>query len=288
MTLAIDIGSNTIKCLLGRARGGIVEKLYEKSLDCRILQSGGILVPDAADMISEAVALFEREASEFCPNFETELVATSALRGSVSREAVVAEVVRKTSRKIRVLSGEEEADLSFRGAMSDPLVKASFPCAYFDLGGGSLEIVAGGAGGVEFSASIPVGAVRLTRGCASADEYFSVSKKAFESALKDFPKTRTLIGAGGAVVAARFMKKMFFDAGAENEIPLDILKKCYAVVSSMSAAERVEKLRISAGRADIIPAAFACIISLMEFLGKETLVHTFHNLRYGIILSKEK
>ena len=121
------------------------------------------------------------------------------------------------------------------------------------------------------------------RECASPDGYFERARAEFAASLADFPKTELLVGAGGAVVAARFMKAKLGLSGAENEISLDDIEKCYAAVLPLSVGGRVEKFGISAGRADIIPAAFACIIELMRSLGKTRLTHTFCNIRYGIV-----
>lgn len=280
--LAIDIGSNTIKCLLGRVENGAVARLYERTLDRRIMGSGA-LVPNAAGVVSDSVSLFMREAAAFAPAFKTVAVATSALRDSPRRGEITAAVAENTGVEIRVLSGGEEARLSFSGAMGDPLIDASKKCAYFDLGGGSMEIVAGQNGVVKCARSLNVGAVRLMRECASPDGYFERARAEFAASLADFPKTELLVGAGGAVVAARFMKAKLGLSGAENEISLDDIEKCYAAVLPLSVGGRVEKFGISAGRADIIPAAFACIIELMRSLGKTRLTHTFCNIRYGIV-----
>ena len=161
--LAIDIGSNTIKCLLGRARGGEVERVFERTAQARISAGRGRLVAGAAEIISEAAAAFEAEARGFGENFSTVAVATSAMRDSPQGPQVAAEVFRRCGVRVQILDGRSEARLSFLGAMSDPLIDSSLPCAYFDLGGGSLEVVFGRGGEVGRSASMPIGAVNLAR-----------------------------------------------------------------------------------------------------------------------------
>ncbi len=283
MTLVIDIGSNTIKCLLGRSIGAQVEPIYEKSLDRRILGTSGILVDNASELIADSILFFEKESTKFSDVFETIVVATSALRDCNVCEEVCDSVFLKTSRKIKILSGDIEARLSFRGAMSDPLLpKISNRCSYFDLGGGSLEVVSGFNGVVDFSTSIPVGAVRLTR---DGGDFFVASKNAISKSLSKLPKTEVLVGAGGAVVAARLMKKKLALAGVENEIHFDDIKNFYDIIASLTLNERVEKFSISENRADILPAAFACIIELMDFMEVKKLIHTFCNLRYGVLIS---
>lgn len=288
MILAIDIGSNTIKCLLGYSQNGSVVRIYEKSLDNRILDNGGVLVANVSDMIANSIALFESQAKDYCENFQVKVVATSALRDYPMREKIIQDVFEKTSRKIKILSGDEEATLSYCGAMSDPLVDASKRSAYFDLGGGSLEIVAGQNCEVKFACSIPIGAVRLTRSCKNPQEYFEVSREAISEALANFPKCDLLVGAGGAVVAGRFIKQKLGLGGEEHKISIDTMRACYDAVSRLSVEERIEKFAINKNRADIIPASFASIIELMDFLKMDELTHTFCNIRYGLILSSEQ
>lgn len=287
MILAIDIGSNTIKCLLGYAENGVVVRVFEKSLENRILDNGGVLVENASQMIADSIVDFKASAKEFCDDFQVKVVATSALRDSNEREKIVKDVYAKTSYKINVLSGDEEAKLSYCGAMSDPLVDSAKASTYFDLGGGSLEIVAGQNCKVDFACSIPIGAVRLTRSCKTPEEYSEVSRKAISQALVNFPKCDLLVGAGGAVVAGRFIKQKLGLGGEEHKISLENMRVCYQAVLGLSVEQRVEKFAISRNRADIIPSAFASIIELMEFLKIDELTHTFCNIRYGVILSSQ-
>lgn len=92
-----------------------------------------------------------------------------------------------------------------------------------------------------------------------------------------------LIGAGGALVAARKMAAVFF--GEDNpKISLQKMELCLDEVCSLSLAQRVEKFGIEESRADIIPAAFACIAELMAFLKKDFACHTYRSLRHGVIL----
>lgn len=285
--LAIDIGSNTIKCLLGRVENGAVVRLYERTVDSRIMGRGA-LVANAAELVAAAVSTFKKDAVRFSEIFSCVAVATSALRDSPKKGEIVSYVAARTGVEIDVISGEAEARLSFSGAMSDPLVDSSKRCAYFDLGGGSMEVVAGFGGTVEFARSLDVGAVRLTRECSSNAEYFERSADAICRQLADFPETEILVGAGGAVVAARLMKQKLGLGGAENSLSLADIQMCYDAVAPLASSERVEKFSVPAGRADILPAAFACIIELMRYLRKTSLIHTFNNMRYGLVLAESR
>ena len=291
MTLAIDIGSNTIKCLLGENVEGRVGKLYESTLNCRISAGAGI-VPDASRKIAQCVNFFISEAEEFCLNFDVKMVATSALRDSAKGGCICDDVFKLTGYRIRILSGDEEARLSYAGAMSDDSIDKSAESAFFDLGGGSMEVVFGKNGEVREASSLRLGAVRLAKmfGAEKIVDAKTIEKMsahvrgAFASGLAR-RQIETLVGAGGAVVAARLLKKAMNLGGAENEITVSQMREMLHAISPLTVEERVSKYEISAGRADIVPAAFVVITELMDYLGRDTLVHTFHNIRYGLILS---
>lgn len=298
MKLAIDIGSNTIKCLLASPDGrGGVEKLYEETLDSRICGAGNALVENAAALVSSAVLHFVAEAKKRASEFETVAVATSALRDSPERGRVIDAVFAKTGVRVKILSGDEEANLSYRGAMCGMRGNVDFSkeCVYFDLGGGSLELVCGDSEKVSLARSMPIGAVRLTRAffdgaitpqkAELAGEY--VSGVLSESAA-DFPKGSALVGAGGAVSAARIMKARMNLGGEPAVITLEQMRKMADIAVAASPETLVKEYGIPAYRADIIAAAFITIVRLCEFLGAESLTHTFFNLRYGIILEDIK
>lgn len=298
MKLAIDIGSNTIKCLLASPDGrGGVDKLYEETLDSRICGAGNALVENAAELVSSAVLHFVAEAKKHVPEFETVAVATSALRDSPDRWRVIDAVFAKTGVCVKILSGDEEANLSYRGAMCGMRgnVDSSKECVYFDLGGGSLELVCGDGAKVSLARSMPVGAVRLTRAffgdgttpqnAELAGEYVS---RILEDSAAGFPKGAALVGAGGAVSAARIMKARMVLGGEPAVITLGQMREMADIAVASSPEKLVKDYGIPAYRADIIAAAFITIVRLCGFLGADSLTHTFFNLRYGIILEDIK
>ena len=290
MKLAIDIGSNTIKCLLARPDGnGGLEKIFERTLESRISAGRGRLVEGAADIVSRAVNELSAGARGFASDFEISAVATSALRDAPNRESVVEAVLRTTGVRVKILSGEEEARLSYLGACSDPAVSAHKTKAYFDLGGGSMEIVFGEGLEVKSYASLPVGAVSLQKMFCRGE---LVSENQMEEirqyALRAFGALKmesagVLVGAGGAVAAARLLNEKI-NSVRSNIVPRRCLREFAAVLSRMTVAERAEKFSIAKSRADILIPALLCIDALLERFGRDSLLHTFNNLRYGIIL----
>lgn len=295
MILAIDIGSNTTKCLLGQKISGGVKKICDSNISNRITEGDGRLIPSAARKIADCINSFVELANSFSEEYQVRVVATSALREAENKEAVIEEVKARTGFGIEVLSGEAEARLSYFGAMSDPTLVDIKNAAYFDLGGGSIEIVAGDSKKAENIFSLTLGAVRMSNkfnafGAVDSqitDEICQYAMHAFQNKLGEICCIKNLVGAGGAVVAARLMKEELKLAGQANIISVADMEKMLAILAPLSAQERIHLYAIHDGRADIIPAAFAVIIALMKYLKVDSLVHTFYNIRYGIILSSE-
>ena len=218
--LAVDIGSNTIKCLLGRANpDGSVERIYEETKNSRVssMESAG-LVPNAAELVADSISQFQSAAGNFAKDFKTYAVATSAFRLALNGQSIADDIFSICGTKVEILSENDEARLSYIGAMSDPSIDSTEPTAYFDLGGGSLEVVFGSDGKMDKCLSLPVGAVNITRRFIKNPKKplslseISTLNNFFEAEVKSafgtgVPRFKTLVGAGGAVVAARFAKK---------------------------------------------------------------------------------
>ena len=294
MKLVIDIGSNTIKCLLARVdKQGNIEKLFAHSLESRISAGNGILVENASTLISNSIQTLIEKAKEYSCNFKVIAVATSALRDASNKDQILSKVFSNTSVVIKILSGEEEARLSYLGACSDSAIPNVSTKTYFDLGGGSMEIVFGDSFAMKSAYSLPIGAVTITKKFCTSEK---VSKQTqadisnyVSEALSTIPKTKSdiLIGAGGAVVAARLLNEKI-NGIISNKISLTEISKFVEVLSEMSVAERVENFSIAKSRADILVSALICVGALMRHLGHSELLHTFNNLRYGVIIDEHK
>lgn len=294
MKLAIDIGSNTSKCLLATFSKGELEKVFEKSLECRISAGTNKLVDSAGEMIVQAIDNFLAQTRTFTDKFDCIAVATSALRDSPQRDSIVDYVHRQTGVHIKILSGDDEARLSFLGACSDAQLPVQSNCAYFDLGGGSLEVAFGRDKQLISAQSFKIGAVVLTRMFCVSSEYVSSSEiksigNYVEGVLSDMSALplNILIGAGGAVVAARMLNEKI-NSVVSNKISVSQIRRFIEILAPMSVQERSDTFGIAKTRADILVPAFICIAKLAQKLGVEEIYHTFNNLRYGVLLDSFK
>ena len=257
------------------------------------------MVPNAAELAADSISQFQSAAGNFAKDFKTYAVATSAFRLALNGQSIADDIFSICGTKVEILSENDEARLSYLGAMSDPSIDSTEPTAYFDLGGGSLEVVFGSDGKMDKCLSLPVGAVNITRRFIKnpkkplSPSETSTLNNFFEAEMKSafgtgVPRFKTLVGAGGAVVAARFAKKALGLGGEDNVITFDQMRMLLDAVCSCDSDTRERKYSVSKGRTDIVPAAFACICALMRKLGAPSVMHTFCNLRYGLVLEAGK
>ncbi|MFC0626519.1 Ppx/GppA phosphatase family protein [Kribbella deserti] len=168
----LDVGSNTVHLLVVDAhRGAAPLPAYSHKIELRLaehLDPRGLIEPAGADGLVEFVA----EAAELAEDKGCESVyafATSAIREAPNGEEVLERVRAETGVRLVVLTGTDEARLTFL-AVRRWFGWSSGRLAVFDIGGGSLEIAAGSDESPTVAVSVPLGAGRLTR------ESFSTSQ----------------------------------------------------------------------------------------------------------------
>lgn len=161
----LDIGSNTGHLLVVDAHGGAAP-LPASSHKQRLrlaehLDADGAVedtgIKALTTFVASAIEVAEEKGCEEMLGF-----ATSAIRDSVNADDVLAHVQEQTGVAIEVLSGEDEARLTFL-AVRRWFGWSAGRLAVFDIGGGSLEIAAGGDEAPDFAWSLPLGAARLAR-----------------------------------------------------------------------------------------------------------------------------
>lgn len=139
----IGIGSNSVRSLVARNNGGVFERLYRGREGTRLfagLDSDGRLKEESIRKTAEAVGRMAEAAREK----ETEdlsVFATSAARDAVNGKDFMAAIEAAAGIPPMILTGEEEARMSFFGASR--AVKDECYCGVIDIGGGSTEIVTG-------------------------------------------------------------------------------------------------------------------------------------------------
>lgn len=297
----IDIGSNSIKTLVARRRAdGSLEALKNKTLDARISAGLGAAHPRLSeegmarglDAIRELIAL----GAPFAPA-RTVLVATSAVRDAANGDEFRARVLAATGHPIRLLSGDEEANLIGRGLTCDPALAHLRDFYVFDLGGGSLECLSFRERRIDQAISLRLGCVRMTEKFV-ADPSAPLDHDAFlglalhvKQELRragfrlDLPAPAEAVFTGGTMTTVRLVKGALHDVGLEDTPSVVAIATLDALLDELAPLTLEERRRIPgmpAARADVFPAALVTLLAVAEGAALPHVHHSLYNLRWGL------
>ena len=293
----IDIGSNSIKLLVaGKGDSGRLAARQIRTIEARI--SAGIslenprLGPEGAVCGIRAVAELVADASAFGPQ-EIIIVATSAVRGAANGREFCASIQAETGRPVRILTGEEEANLIARGLLCDPALESLRDFYVFDLGGGSLECLDFRDRRAVQAVSLPLGCVRLTEiFVADPAAPFAAGRliaahvrKAVVEAGFSLAQGGPAVGTGGTLTTARAVlgaRKGQTLEETDPRLAVSQLREMLTQVGGLSLADRRKVPGLPSARADVFPAALSTLVALADLGGFDSYHHSLYNLRWGV------
>jgi exopolyphosphatase/guanosine-5'-triphosphate,3'-diphosphate pyrophosphatase len=307
---AIDCGTNSIRLLIADVTG---DRLTDVARRLELVRLGegvdrtGRLAPEAIERTRLALLGYAAEIAELGIE-RVRMVATSA-----SRDASNADDFRTMVRSVlgvepEVISGDEEARLSFTGAVNG--LTAEGPYLVVDIGGGSTEFVVGSGsdgssgavrrsrlgGSVDAAISMDIGCVRMTErhlrsDPPTGDEIAAAEKDitaAVDTALATVPgrSARTLVGLAGSVttVTALALDLPRYDASRihHTRVSLDDVRRVTGDLLAMTVSQRRQLPVMHPGRADVIGAGALILRIIMERAGMATVVASEHDILDGI------
>jgi len=284
---AIDIGTNSTRLLVADVAGGRVNVVKSGLLTTRLGQgsSGGCLLPGAMARTVDAVAGFFASARRMGVS-GVMAAATSAVRDACNRDDFLALLKNRTGLEARVLSGEEEARLSYGGALSgldaDPLTTA-----VADVGGGSTELV-WREGAHLRCRSVNAGAVRMTASAAGGEEIAAVLRPVLEEARRG--GIRSLIGVGGTATtcAAIDLGLYRYDPALTHGYVLtgQRITEILNLLRSLTLAGRKKVPGLQPERADIIVAGVTILRQVVAGLGLDRLRVSEADILFGLALEQ--
>jgi len=297
----IDIGSNSIKILVAqRTSEGALTAQLAKTLDARISAGISQVTPRLSDDgIARGLAAIQellRDAAAYTP-VKTILVGTSAVRDAANGAEFRQRVFTATGYGVRLLSGDEEANLIGRGLTCDPALTGLSDFYLFDLGGGSLECLAFRDRTISQALSLQLGCVRLTEHCVpdpkmtfTAEARLRVRELTRELFAKsgfafDLPANSVAVGTGGTLTTARAILAARDGKTLETAAPtvsVSQLRDLLDLVGSVDLETRRRIPGVPAGRADVMPAALATFLALAELGNISAFTHSLYNLRWGV------
>ncbi|HEY3413679.1 MAG TPA: hypothetical protein VGM51_11595 [Armatimonadota bacterium] len=286
---AIDIGTNSVKCLVARVRDGAVEEpLLDTSVTTRLGEGLGgtgrlnaIAIERTAQCVAELVASAHRLYAQ-----RIRITGTSAVREAANPEGLTRRIHELCGLGVDILPGEEEARLAYLGAVGASARRV----AIIDVGGGSTEWAVGEGSRIAWRHSYPAGAVRFTEKYfrsdpptpAEVDDAARAAGDMFQSApcAESVPvvavggtaRTVALVALGGEGTAEGF------------EVAIPELRRQIALYASMDLIHRREIPGIEAHRAEIVIAGAIVLAAAITQAGVPGARCTLRGLRHGIVL----
>ncbi|MGN6250531.1 MAG: Ppx/GppA phosphatase family protein [Marmoricola sp.] len=297
---AYDCGTNSLRLLVAEVdpATGRAEELVR---DMRVVRLGegvdrtGRISDAALGRVVEALDDFAAEAARHDVE-RTRFCATSAARDAENAAALTAAVRDRIGVVPEVLTGEEEARLSFAGAVRSAAADLAAPVLVVDIGGGSTELILGERV-VRTAESLDVGSVRLAErhlhhDPATAAEIAAVEadvEAALDSTVVDVAAARSVIGVAGTVttVAAGALGLTAYDRGAIHhaEVPVADLRSTVEELLAMTTVQRRALGYMHPGRADVIGAGGLVLRCLLDRTRVDTVLVSEHDILDGIAWS---
>jgi exopolyphosphatase/guanosine-5'-triphosphate,3'-diphosphate pyrophosphatase len=299
---AIDCGTNSIRLLVADLDGDTLTDVVRRMEIVRLGQGvdrTGRLAPEAIERTRVALADYAAQIKELGAE-RVRMVATSASRDATNAGDFRTMVVDTLGVAPEVVSGDEEARLSFTGAVRG--LPADLPAPYLvvDIGGGSTEFVTGsGDGSVDAALSVDIGCVRMTERHLHAEpptpEQIAAAEAdiaaAVDRALEAVKgrEARTLVGLAGSVttVAALALGLTGYDPQAIHHARVSYadVAKVTADLLAATPDQRLANPVMHPGRADVIGAGALILRVIMQRAGVDAVVASEHDILDGIAYS---
>lgn len=298
---ALDLGTNSFHLLVAEVSpdGSIVPIVREKEM----LRLGDIVAAHGRlgpDDIERAVASVRRMRllAEGADATEILARATSAFRVADNSAELVDRIAADAGIEVEVISGLAEARLIF-GALRSSVMLEPSPALCFDLGGGSLEIMVGDAGGLEFATSVNLGVSRLTAELVRDDPPSKADRKRLRERLLTVLEPvatdvaslapKLAVGSSGTLEALARMT-VAKDTGALpsslNQLTFggEALREVHDDIWSSTSDQRRKMQGLDARRTDLIPAGSMLLVTAMDLFAFEEMTISEWALREGIVL----
>ena len=298
----LDIGSNTVHLLLVDAHYGAAPTPASKmKIPLRLSEH---LTPtgDVDDEAVNALIGFIRNGQRLSEDMgATEMMAfaTSAIREAGNGEEVLRRLREETGIAVEVLSGEDEARMTFL-AVRRWFGWSTGRLLVIDIGGGSLELASGIDEEPDIAVSLPLGAGRLTRSHLDGDPPSAEALRELRRYVRTqvAEATRRIRRVGQPEIAAgssKTLKQLARIAGAapssdgiyvRRTLTLPDLQSTVRTLAGMPAEERAQIPGVSEGRAEQLIAGAVVAEAVMELLEVSELVICPWALREGVILHR--
>ncbi len=295
---SIDIGTNTILLLIAETEGEKIKPLFEKETVARLgegVHESGRLTKEAMQRGIETLSQYLRRC-EAMKVQEIFVAGTSALREAKNSEEFLRRAKEELNLSVEVLSGEEEARLSFLAVAKD-LEEGEEPILVVDVGGGSTEFILGRGNQIRRWTSLPAGSVRFTEQFLRSDpvrkEEWSTMEKRIRELLAGIPRSQepfSMVAVGGTATTLASVEQGLHEFIPEKihhfVLKKEALRNQLLLYRSKTIEERKKIPGLPPARADVILAGGAILYRAMEQLTCPSVLISCHGVRYGLLYAK--
>lgn len=294
---AIDIGTNSVLLLVAEKRGDDLVPIVERATITRLgrgVDKTRTLDPEA---IRDTLVCLENYAGEIdrASVSRVDAVGTSAMRDAQGGEDFRSSAAKILGTEPRVISGDEEAALTFGGALAG--LESDGDVLVFDLGGGSTELIRGRARGdvITRARSLDIGSVRLTERHLASDppraDELEAARLDARRALAELGDgwvdgAPRVVGVAGTVttLAAHVLDVAPYDPAKIHGARLDAaaIASATSELARMPLAERRSLRTIDPRRADVIVAGALIVDEVLSWAGARSLLVSDRGVRWGL------
>jgi exopolyphosphatase / guanosine-5'-triphosphate,3'-diphosphate pyrophosphatase len=269
---AVDLGTNSTRLLVADVDGERVDEIVRRTVVTGLgegVDARRRLLPVPIARVRNALSDFRRELEELGTE-RTLAVATSAVRDAENGEAFLGEIEWSYGFATRLLSGDEEAELTRRGVGA-----TAERTLVLDVGGGSTELIAG-----DVHTSLDVGSLRLTERCLHADpptaDELAEATVAVEALLPDLDMDAA-IGVAGTVAQLAALAQT-------DDLQLPEIERLLDELAGLPLAERRRVPRLDPARAPAIVAGALIVRTVLRRYGLEHIRFSVRDLLDGAAL----
>lgn len=299
MTIAaIDIGTNTVLLLVAEVnpKDLTIEPILNREIIPRIgesLKLGGYISREKQKTLIEILASYKNLAEELNCN-KIIVLATNALRIASNQNQVVEEIEKTIGLRVNVISGIEEARLTFLGCTYN--FNNQENVVVMDIGGGSTEIILGNKSSIEKSISLPIGAVSLTEEFLNTrgilPDQLTKCREMITNLLKDsishynsFDKAIAVAGTPTTLACIQQGLTFYDESKIEGAI-LNFSEINYFIklLSDMTIDQIQKKYKdVVYGREDVLLAGAVILQNIMKHFNIHSVVVSSKGVRYGAV-----
>jgi exopolyphosphatase / guanosine-5'-triphosphate,3'-diphosphate pyrophosphatase len=295
----IDIGTNSTRLLISDVEGTGVDEVERRTTVTNMgrgVDHSGLICPDAVEDVCGVIGDYKARYEEMGAE-RVLAIATSAVRDAVNGDAFIAELRERFGLDASMLTGEEEAHLTYLGATAHRT--SEDPTLVFDIGGGSTELIVGSGTEVGFHTSLQAGTIRQSERHLTSDppdpheleDLAADIRNLIDRAVAAQPEgnpVRAIAVAGTPTSLAAI------DQGLEPYDPRRVhgyrlgmrpIQRMLSRLSSLPLAERLRVPGLHPGRAPTIVAGTVILVQVMRAFSLQEIEVSELDILHGSALS---